>query len=189
MDESFGRVIYLALILAALGGWVMVEYRSRLGEAARTALAWGLIVVGLMAGYGIWQDMQRDLRPAMTVSGHQVEIPRAEDGHYYVHLVINGQKIIFLADTGASGIVLSPTDARSLGIDPEGLTYLGSANTANGVVRTARVTLPLIELGPFKDENLQAYVNEAAMDGSLLGMDYLGRFDIKITAGKMILQR
>lgn len=53
MDESFGRVIYLALILAALAGWVMVEYRSRLGEAARTALARGPIVVGLMAGYGI----------------------------------------------------------------------------------------------------------------------------------------
>jgi aspartyl protease family protein len=189
MSDTTLRVIYLVMILVAIGGWGLAEYRSRLGEAARSLLAWALIVMGLMAGYGLYKDNARALRPAMTISGHQVEIPRAEDGHYHIEMQINGQKMIFLADTGATSIVLSPSDARSLGIDPATLSYLGSANTANGIVRTARITLPLVELGPFKDQNLQAFVNEAEMDGSLMGMDYLGRFDIKIASDTMILQR
>jgi aspartyl protease family protein len=189
MTDTYMRAAYLVILLIAVGGWGLVEYRSRLGEAARSLLAWALIVMGLMAGFGIYKDSARSLRPAMTISGHQVEIPRAEDGHYYLHLSVNGQPMIFLADTGATSIVLSPADARKLGIDPEGLDFLGSANTANGVVRTARVTLPLVEMGPFKDENVQAFVNQTEMDGSLMGMDYLGRFDIKIASDTMILQR
>lgn len=189
MSDTTLRVIYLVMILVAIGGWGLAEYRSRLGEAARSLLAWALIVMGLMAGYGLYKDSARALRPAMTISGHQVEIPRGEDGHYYLEMQINGQKMIFLADTGATSIVLSPADARSLGIDPASLSYLGSANTANGVVRTARVTLPLVELGPFKDQNVTAFVNETEMEGSLMGMDYLGRFDIKIASDTMILQR
>ena len=189
MDESYGRALYLVLILISVSGWVFVEYRSRLGQAARSLLAWGLILLGIMAGYGIYRDNGFGLRPAMTVMGDQVEIPRAEDGHYYVTLRVNGQNLMFLADTGATTIVLSPDDARRLGIDPASLSYLGSANTANGVVRTARVTLPLLELGPYSDQDVTAYVNEAAMEGSLLGMAYLGLYDIKITQDRMILQR
>lgn len=189
MTDTWMRVIYLVMILVALGGWGLAEYRSRLGEAARSLLAWALILMGLMAGYGLYKDSTRSLRPEMTVSGHQVEIPRAADGHYYLTMQINGQPMTFLADTGATSVVLSPSDARKLGIDPASLPYLGSANTANGVVRTARISLPLVELGPFKDQNVTAFVNETEMGGSLLGMDYLGRFDIKIASDKMILQR
>lgn len=189
MDDSYGRVLYLVLILISVSGWVFVEYRSRLGQAARSLLAWGLILLGLMAGYGIYRDSGLGLRPAMTVQGQKIEIPRAEDGHYYISLLVNGQSLMFLADTGATSIVLSPDDARRLGIDPASLTYLGTANTANGVVRTARVSLPLIELGPYRDQDVTAYVNEAKMDGSLLGMAYLGLFDITITQDRMILQR
>lgn len=100
--------------------------------------------------------MQRDLRPAMTVSGHPGRDPRAEDGHYYVHLAINGQKIIFLADTGASGIVLSPADARSLGIDPEGpdLSRQRQHRQRRGAHGTGHPAA--YRAGPFKDENLQA---------------------------------
>jgi aspartyl protease family protein len=189
MDESYGRALYLVLILISVSGWVFVEYRSRLGQAARSLLAWGLILLGIMAGYGIYRDSGFALRPAMVLSGTQVEIPRAEDGHYYLQLQVNGQKLMFLADTGATSIVLSPDDAQRLGIDPASLSYLSSANTANGVVRTARVKLGLLELGPYRDQDVTAYVNQAAMQGSLLGMAYLGLFDIKITQDRMILQR
>ena len=37
--ETLARVGYLALILAALGGWVLVEFRQRMGQALRMALA------------------------------------------------------------------------------------------------------------------------------------------------------
>lgn len=188
--EQLGRATYLVLLLIAVGGWVMVEYRTRIGQALRVALAWGMIFLGVAAGYGLWQDIRHDIIPRqMVTETGAVEIPRAADGHYYLQLEIDGQAVMFLADTGATNVVLSPEDARRLGIDPAGLTYTGQAMTANGMVRTARVRLNDVQLGPFRDDSLAVWVNEAEMDGSLLGMDYLGRFRIEIARDRMVLRR
>ena len=188
--ETLARVGYLAIILVALGGWVMVEFRQRMGQALRMALAWGLIFVGVMAGFGLWSDIRQDVMPMQEVaSDGRVEVPRAEDGHYYLTLLINGTAVPFMVDTGASGMVLAGRDAERLGIDPESLRFLGQANTANGVVRTARVTLPEVELGPFRNEEFQAFVTEGELDQSLLGMDYLGQFRMEFDGGKLVLRQ
>ncbi len=188
--DTLGRLTYLVILLAALGGWLMVEFRQRLGQTLRTAVAWGLIFVGLMAGYGLWQDIRTDIAPVQQVTAeNRIELPRAEDGHYYASLQINGASVLFMADTGATNVVLSRDAARRIGMDPDSLLYLGEASTANGTVRTAQVTLDEVSFGPFRDTGLLASVNDGEMDGSLLGMDYLGRFRIEITGDRMILSR
>ncbi|SNX70546.1 aspartyl protease family protein [Cereibacter ovatus] len=188
--DLIGRLAYLGLLLMAVATWVIVEYRNRLGAALRAALAWGLIFLGAVAGYGLWQDIRSDLIPsqAMMQDG-RIEIQRAPDGHFYLTLDIAGTPIRFMADTGASSVVLSQADAQKIGIDPAGLAYLGQANTANGPVRTARTRLPEVTLGPFTDRNLPAWVNEGRMEMSLLGMDYLRRFRIEIADDRMVLSR
>ena len=183
------RLIYLLLLLAVIGGWIIVEFQKRMGQTLRTGLAWGLIFLGMMAGYGLWHDIRRDILPMQTTSQGEVKIPRADDGHYRATLTIAGQNLTFMADTGASGVVLSPDDARKLGIDPASLAFVGQATTANGTVRTATVTLHDVTFGPFHDDTVLAEVNEAPMFGSLLGMDYLGRFQIQISNDQMILRR
>jgi aspartyl protease family protein len=185
-SDTWLRVVYLGVILASLAGWIVVEFRQRMGQALRMALAWGLIFVGVMAGYGLWHDLQRQ---SAQLNGGTVEVPRASDGHYYLTLTINGTDLPFMVDTGASGLVLSLPDAEHLGIDPQSLAFLGEASTANGVVRTAMVTLPLIELGDFRNRDFRAYVTEGEMDGSLLGMDYLGQFQIEVAGDRMILRQ
>jgi aspartyl protease family protein len=188
--EMLARAGYLALILVALGGWVMVEFRQRMGQALRMALAWGLIFVGVMAGYGLWSDIRREVMPIQEIAeGGGVEVPRSVDGHYYLTLLINGTAVPFMVDTGASGMVLAAKDAARLGIDPASLTFRGQAATANGVVRTARVTLPLVELGPFRNEDFGAFVTEGEMEQSLLGMDYLGQFRMEFDGGKLVLRQ
>jgi aspartyl protease family protein len=188
--ETLARVGYLAIILVALGGWVLVEFRQRMGQALRMAMAWGLIFVGVVAGYGLWSDIRQDILPMQEVAQDgTVEVPRAEDGHYYLTLTINGTDVPFMVDTGASGMVLAESDATRLGIDPESLMFLGQASTANGVVRTARVTLPTVELGPFRNVDFRAYVTEGELDQSLLGMDYLGQFRMEFAGGKLILRQ
>jgi aspartyl protease family protein len=188
--EDYGRLAYLVLLLVALGGWAAVEFRNRMGQALRMSMAWGLIIVGIMAGYGLWADIRSDIMPVQIVGdGGEVTVPRAEDGHYYLTLQINGTPIQFMADTGASSMVLSREDAERLGIDLDSLLFSGEANTANGVVRTARVDLPLVELGPFRNDDFSAYVNDGEMEGSLLGMDYLGQFEMQIARNQMILRQ
>jgi aspartyl protease family protein len=188
--DTLARVGYLAIILVAVGGWVMVEFRERMGQALRMGLAWGLIFVGIMAGYGLWSDIRRDVMPMQeVVADGAVEVPRAVDGHYYLTLMIDGRPVPFMVDTGASGMVLAERDAEALGIDLQSLSYLGQASTANGVVRTARVTLDRVELGPFANDGFQAFVTEGKLDQSLLGMDYLGQFRMEFADGKLILRQ
>ena len=189
-NDSVARLIYLGLLLTAVGGWVLVEYRGRLGMAMRTAMAWGLIFVGVMAGYGLWADLRQDVLPRqMVADGGKVVLPRANDGHYYMTLTIAGTPVHFLVDTGATNVVLSQDDARNLGIDPATLAYVGTAETANGTVRTARVTLQDVRLADVVDDRLPAYVNDSQMEGSLLGMDSLGLFRIEIDGDQMVLTR
>lgn len=188
--ETLARVGYLALILVALGGWVLVEFRQRMGQALRMGLAWGLIFVGMMAGYGLWSDIRRDVMPIQELAQDgSLEVPRSADGHYYLTVTINGTGVPFMVDTGASGMVLAARDAERLGIDPATLEFRGQANTANGVVRTARVTLPLVELGPFRNEDFGAFVTEGELDQSLLGMDYLGQFRMEFDGQKLVLRQ
>ncbi len=102
---------------------------------------------------------------------------------------MNGETILFMADTGATNMVLSTADANRLGIDREALAFTGQASTANGIVRTAQVRLPEVQLGPFRDADFPAYVTDGEMDISLLGMDYLRLFRVEIAGERMILSR
>lgn len=188
-SDQTARVLYLAMLLAALSGWIFAEFRGRMGQALRMALAWGFIVIGLMAGYGLWKDIRRDITPEQTIVANRIDVPRAEDGHFYITLTVDGIPLRFMADTGASNVVLRQKDAEILGIDTAKLAYLGTASTANGLTKTAQVSLENVRLGPVFDARLSASVNEGDLDISLLGMDYLQRFKIEMSDNLMVLTR
>ena len=189
-DDGFARLIYLGFLMAAVVGWGLVEYRGRLGQALRVWLAWAMIFIGLMAGYGLWNDVKNSGFARQTIGeAGELIVPRSPDGHYYLTLTINGTDISFVADTGATNMVLSPDDAAAVGIKVQDLNFMHSAETANGTVDIARTRLDSVILGPFADRDVTAWVNGAAMEGSLLGMDYLGMFEIQISGDKMVLRR
>ncbi len=190
-QDTIWRAVYLGLLIAVLGGYFLLENRGRLGRVAQQAAVWGLIFVGIAAGYGLWSDI-RAQAPRQTVfaEGGSVAVPRAPDGHYYLTLDIAGTPVRFLVDTGASEVVLTAQDARRVGIDPDSLSYLGQATTANGIVRTARVRLDDVRLGETVEARLPASVTEGEMETSLLGMTYLSRFSrVEIAGDRLILTR
>ena len=189
---DISRLAYLLLLAVAIGGYLMVENRRSLGRMARQAMAWGLIFVGVIVAYGMWNDISRQVTPrqAVVAESGQIIAPRQPDGHFYLTLRLNGQPIEFVVDTGASDIVLTRDDARRIGIDLTALAYTGSASTANGAVRTARTRIDDITLGGITDRNIPAVVNAGDMEGSLLGMTYLRRFSrIEIAGDQLILTR
>lgn len=186
------RLIYLVLLGGVVLLWFFAQNRASLGKVTQQALVWGLIFVGVIAAVGLWGDIRQTVQPTQTVvaQGDRIELPRAPDGHYYLTAEVNGTPIRFVVDTGASQIVLSQSDAREAGLDLSDLIYIGRAYTANGTVRTAPVKLDSIAIGPIRDHDVRAVVNEGAMDESLLGMDYLQRFSsVEIGGGKLVLTR
>jgi aspartyl protease family protein len=191
-SHDTGRLIYLVLLGCVVGSYFLVSNRRNLGQMLRHALLWGLIFLGVVAGVGLWSDIQNDFGPRQAVFEEEgrIEVPRAHDGHYYLTALLDGTPVIFVVDTGATDIVLSQADARSVGIDVENLMYTGRAGTANGVVHTARTTVDRLEIGPIVDEDVPVWVNDGEMNTSLLGMAYLQRYRrLEISGGKLILER
>ena len=180
MDNAeLPRIIYLVLLGTALCGWFVAENRKNLGQTARMALAWGLIFLGVIAAYGLWGDIRDDVMPRQSVQedGRLIEVPRSPDGHFHMTLEMNGVPVDFLVDTGASDMVLSLQDARKIGLNPDELAFLGSARTANGVVKTAFARADEVTIGALRFERVPLSVNSGAMNESLLGMSFLSRFD------------
>jgi aspartyl protease family protein len=165
-----------------------------MGQVLTQAAVWTLIFLGTIAAYGLWPEIRAAMIPTqaavLTPQGQAVTVPRAMNGHYYLELQVNGAPIVFTVDTGATDMVLSHDDARRAGIDPDDLAYLGAADTANGMVRTARVTLDEVALETIVDRDVRAVVTDGALDGSLLGMTYLHRFSkLEISDGELVLTR
>ncbi len=190
-DEQ-ATFFYLVLLLIVIGGSMVLGSRKRLNQTLQNLGIWMLIFVGFVGAYSMRAQIEEQIfpsRPQMIDTG-TVSINRAWDGHFYVDILVNNQRIKFIIDTGASHIVLSRQDAEKIGIRLDTLNFSGSASTANGIVATARVQLRSMILGRFSDRDLRASVNDGDMDRSLLGMDYLNRFDkIEISQNRILLIR
>ena len=190
--EKFGQLTYLVLLGAALLMWFVTQNRQSLGKTMQQAAAWVFIFIGVIAIVGFWDHIQSTIgiAPQLVVTDHEIEVPRSFDGHYYLPMLVNGNAVTFLVDTGASQIVLNTKDAERAGFDTAQLNYFERASTANGVVRTAPVRLDSLALGPIIDRNVPASINEGELDQSLLGMEYLHRFsNIQFFDGRLILSR
>lgn len=184
------QAAYLGLLAAAIGGSYIFANKGNLGKVAQQAAIWGMIFVGTVAAIGLWNDVSRDVTNRQSVMGAEIVVPRSADGHYYMTIDVNGVPVDFVVDTGASQLVLTQLDARRVGLNPNDLNYLGIAQTANGQVRTAAVTLDEVTLGPYTDTNVRAVVNGGEMFGSLLGMSYLGLYgSLSIVDGELVLSR
>jgi len=180
-DEQIQRLVYLTVLLVVLGSYALVAMRGRVFTFLRHAILWALIFVGAAAAYGLWQSLSFSTVALQTGDGEGLVLQRSFDGQYHLTLDITGPNgavtpVRFIVDTGASEMVLTQQDAAKLGFEPEDLRYLGIARTANGVTRTAQVTLDRVSLEGHDARRVRALVNEGELHGSLLGMGYLERF-------------
>jgi aspartyl protease family protein len=196
-DERVELVFYL-LLIAVIGGSLIVHWRGRPGRALRQAAAWLAIALVLVVGYSFRGELGAvkdrvlgELLPhrGTPAAAGAVSFRAAADGHFRVEALVDGRPIRFLVDTGASDVVLTPDDARRLGFDPARLAYSRLSRTANGVVRGAPVTLGEVVVGPIRLGSVRATVNGAAMGQSLLGMSFLERLaGFEVRNGRLTLR-
>lgn len=177
MTFDFARLAYLLLLIVAVGGFLLVEFRRDAAGTSRGVLAWVLIFIGVIGAAGLWEDVRGDVLPRQQVlENGRIELPIGPDGHFHLTAEVNGSPVRFVVDTGASSLALSQRDAEQAGIDLNRLAFVGRAQTANGVVPTATVRLDSVQIGDIQDSSVTAVVIRGEIDQSLMGMDYLRRF-------------
>ena len=121
--------------------------------------------------------------------GGEVIVSRRLSGEFSVAARVNGARVTFLFDTGASMVVLAASDARRAGVDAAGLTFDVPVTTANGAALAAEVRLNEVAVGPIVMRNVGALVaRPGALEESLLGMSFLERLkSYTVERGRLIL--
>jgi aspartyl protease family protein len=181
VSEDGGQIAYIAAFILIVSASLAT---GRLGPKLKHLAIWFCIFAAALVGYSFRHELARipasvlgELIPSRGIQ-HQprtIRFPASADGHFYIRAEVNGVALTFLADTGASHIVLSPRDARKLGIDPETLAFNRLYETANGRVRASSLRIDELRVGDIRLAGIVASINEAAMRHSLLGMTFFRR--------------
>lgn len=118
------------------------------------------------------------------------EISANASGHFVTTAVINGHDVGVLVDTGATVVALSYEDAADAGLRPDNLTFDVPVATANGVAQAARVKIGRIAIDGLEVDDVDGLVlPEGALQGTLLGMSFLGRLSsFKVEDGVLHLK-
>jgi aspartyl protease family protein len=100
---------------------------------------------------------------------------RAPDGLFYVTGRVNGVKVRFLLDTGATMVVLTPQDAARVGASDGIRRGHLLMETAAGPSAVDRVTLDAVSIAGHRVANVNAAVVRRGLKVSLLGQNLLSR--------------
>ncbi len=123
-----------------------------------------------------------------TPQDNTIVIPRGEDGYYHVELRVNGVVSQFIVDTGSNFVTITEAEARRLGIDTDALDFNLVAESSNGKIAAAMLTVDSIQLYGRTEKDVETVVLKSSMPTSLLGMSYLSRFsNISISGSNMVL--
>ena len=155
------------------------DFISRAGTGM-TVVAWIIFLTILFAGfdYLISQRINPNQNIVTTVNGPQKEIvlQRNSYGHYVSNGTINGHRVTFLLDTGASDIAIPESIANRIELS-KGRSIV--VKTANGNAKAYRTRLDSVAVGEIKLYDLNATIlPNITGDEILLGMNFLKHFEI-----------
>lgn len=135
-------------------------------------------------------------RPVMPAepapsNSRSIVVPRDEQGHFRVEGRVDGRRLEFMVDTGASVIALTADDAAMLGIHPAEREFTAPVKTANGTVHAAPIQLGMVEIGDLVVRDVAALVlPDEALSENLLGLSFLSRLrHFEYSDGKLVLEQ
>lgn len=178
------QLLYFGGLLVLVGSGLVLSRRFTLKETFRNLSIW----VGIVAVLGVaflYKDafsnvaarFRGELLPSepLALDARTVQITESEGGSFLTTGEVDGVRVRFAIDTGASDVVLSPEDAQRIGVDTTSLHYNQQTETANGSGRSAAIIVRSLSVGPIEFRDVSVAVNQAPMNTSLLGMSFLRR--------------
>jgi aspartyl protease family protein len=175
-NGSLMRQILFFAILAMVIAGIMPRVMGNVGNAPATEA----------------QPAKRAEAPKQQTSNTRTVTVRGDArGHFQVEGSIDGRRLDFLVDTGASVVALRERDAARLGIFPVPRDYTASVSTANGVIRAAPVELSSLEVSGIRVFGVRAMVlPDQALSGNLLGMSFLSRVRrFEMANGRLVMEQ
>ena len=192
------ELVAAAALLAMLIYLLSAARPSDVARVASSVAVWAALLVALTGVYAyrfeaadFFDRVAAELLPSepQVGQGGEVMINRRLSGEFAVAAKVDGARVTFLFDTGASMVVLTAADARKAGIDTRGLAFDVPVATANGPALAAEIRLDQVAVGPIVMRNVPALVaRPGALEESLLGMSFLERLkSYTVERGRLIL--
>jgi aspartyl protease family protein len=171
-------------------------------------LLWGAVALGGFMLFYFFDDIRGAFDPRavrgiteMTTTarapepqsgfGGEVHLKSDARGHFVFRAYVNDRPAMFMADTGATLVVLTYDEAERLGLSPQRLDFSARVETANGVTSVAPVRLDRVRVDDITVRDVDAIVAErGALATNLLGMSFLGRLSSFSKQGnELVLER
>ena len=166
-------MIFAALMVAM--GTIMAQMADRMTPALAHGVSQKAVAV----------------EPAEPSGLRSLSIPRDARGHFETEGRIEGQRIGFMVDTGASVIALNETSAARFGLRPSRNDYNAAVVTANGTIKAARARLAMVDIGGLVVRDVDAMVlQDEALSENLLGLSFLSKLKrFEYANGTMVLEQ
>jgi aspartyl protease family protein len=169
------NIVITAAVIAGLGTF-MAQMASKMTPAPASATL---------------ADPQAAVMTPLQSGLRTLSIPRDARGHFATEGRIEGQRINFMVDTGATVIALNESSAARFGLRPTLGEYRASVTTANGTVKAAPTRLPMVEVGGLIVRDVEAMVlPDEALSENLLGLSFLSKLKrFEYANGQMMLEQ
>ncbi|QQN64870.1 TIGR02281 family clan AA aspartic protease [Bradyrhizobium diazoefficiens] len=166
------NIMIFAAILIGLGTF-MAQMADRMSSASATSAPRTTVATAAPAG------------------GRSLNIPRDGRGHFQAEGRIDGQRIGFMVDTGASVVALNESSAARFGLRPSRSEYNSTVSTANGTIKAARARIAMLDVGGLVVRDVDAMVlPDEALSENLLGLSFLSRLKrFEYANGQMVLEQ
>ena len=175
-DLMLGGVYILMAIMLVLGS--LMSRREPTAKMITMALTWvaifgaGFILFTFRDDFGwVAQRLKAEAVGTPVQEGRETRIPMAIDGHFWVEGEINGQKVKFLVDSGATMTTIDRDTAMRAGVavSPRRDQIV---RTGNGIIRVASGRADELQVGGISrtDVGVQIADND---DLNVLGMNFL----------------
>ena len=179
-DLMLGGVYLLMAIMLVLGA--LMSRREPAAKLFTMALAWvaifgaGFILFTFRDNLGwVSQRLRAEAFGTPVVESGQTRIPMAVDGHFWVDAKINGHKVRFLVDSGATMTTLDRAAAVAAGvtISPTADQFV---RTGNGMIRVSNGRAASLQVGAVERRGIAVQITESD-DLNVLGMNFLSSLD------------
>ena len=171
--------VYLIGILVLVVSALMVR-RIPIGQGLKMFAGWVLIFLAGFVAFALKDDFTALGKRVLAESrgegqvvavGKELRIRKSMDGHFWVNGELNGTKVRFLVDSGATVTSISSDTAALADIEPSGLPAI--VQTANGTVQVGRARAERLKVGSIERRNMAVHVSEAFGPMNVLGMNFL----------------